>query len=223
MLNNEDNNSGAANNNVTSTTTDAIADNETTNALPKKSFSISAEDATAKAFENMKKRVLAATGNKRNLETLGWRAEINVRKKGSSAGTRDITYVEPLKMKRYRTMNDILVALGVTVDETVSREELYAEIKEEFNPKLVKYRLPMVLKHLPKMFNKKLVIIELGTMVVEKLLPNEQPKYHTPVTIFPVGYKSSCFFDNYENHESDEPIQYFNEILKSNDNTGPIF
>ena len=75
---------------------------------------------------------------------LGWRADIVVRKKGKSAGTRDVTYIDPVTNKKFRTMTDILIALGVKADETLGREESHADMMEGFKPS--KYKFPMVLQ-----------------------------------------------------------------------------
>ena len=117
-------------------------------------------------------------------------------------------------------MTDILIALGVKADETLGREESHANMMEGFKPS--KYKFPMVLKRLPAMFKKQITVTSLGNMVAEPLDANN-PKYHNEETIFPIGYTSSCYFDDYQNLDNNERIQYFNEILNSTTKDGPVF
>ena len=76
----------------------ASSDNSTDG---KKGLGKSDEAARDKSFQDMTRKVLRASGNKQDLGALGWRADINVRKKGKSAGTRDVTYIDPITNKKF--------------------------------------------------------------------------------------------------------------------------
>ena len=118
-------------------------------------------------------------------------------------------------------MTDILIALGVKADETLGREESHANMMKGF--KQSKYKFPMVLKRgLPAMFKKQITVTSLGNLVAEPPDANN-PKYHNEETIFPIGYTSSCYFDDFQNRDNNERIQYFNEILNSTTKDGPVF
>ena len=72
------------------------------------------------------------------------------------------------------------------------------------------------------MFKKQITVTSLGNMVAEPLDANK-PKYHNEETIFPIGFTSSCYFDDFQNRDNNERIQYFNEILNSTTKDGPVF